>query len=259
MKQFDYERFAYLYDIIETDSKAEHALIHFINQELKAIDAKSVCDISCGTGKQAIPLAERGYSVKAMDASENMLKIAKEKALERPYDLDLEFVKSQMNKFNSGPYDSVISIFNSIGHLSRKEFEETVANVANQLKKGGKFIFDIHNYECLAEDGHILDREVINTAMTFLDIKVVRYVKIDLTKPTGILNINERLILQKGDYSCPEENAYAWQLQTYTIDELKVICEKNGFSFSAFAEPGLPFDFDKANKQASIYVVAEKQ
>ncbi|MBN1880302.1 methyltransferase domain-containing protein [bacterium] len=75
----------------------------FIEQEFKSAGLRRILDIGCGTGRHAIELARRGFSVTGVDLSESMLKKAHEKAAKagvsvefkqmdaRQLDLPLEF------------------------------------------------------------------------------------------------------------------------------------------------------------------------
>ncbi len=51
-----------------------------------------------------------------------MLKIAKEKAKQEK--LDLQFIKGDMRIHHVGEFDAVITIFNSVGHLTKTDFEK---------------------------------------------------------------------------------------------------------------------------------------
>lgn len=52
----------------------------FIERELNYNKSLKIVDIGCGTGRHAIELAKRGYSVTGIDLSEAQLKKAREKA-----------------------------------------------------------------------------------------------------------------------------------------------------------------------------------
>lgn len=54
--------------------------VDFIERELEADRTKRILDIGCGTGRHAIELARRGYSVTGFDLSEGQLRLARAKA-----------------------------------------------------------------------------------------------------------------------------------------------------------------------------------
>src|ERR1700722_6502823 len=50
---------------------------------LNLIDKGSVLDLACGTGRLAIPLAQKGLEVVGIAASESMLELARHKSADR--------------------------------------------------------------------------------------------------------------------------------------------------------------------------------
>jgi 2-polyprenyl-3-methyl-5-hydroxy-6-metoxy-1,4-benzoquinol methylase len=54
----------------------------FIEEETARDKSLKIIDIGCGTGRHAIELTKRGYSVTGVDLSENQIKRAREKAQE---------------------------------------------------------------------------------------------------------------------------------------------------------------------------------
>ncbi len=60
-----------------------YSFIEKIKALLGRIDDIFILDIGCGTGSASIPLAERGFKVIALDHSQEMIKIAMEKAVSK--------------------------------------------------------------------------------------------------------------------------------------------------------------------------------
>ena len=87
---------------------------------LKKHKVKSVLDLTCGTGSQVFWLAERGFKVTGYDINEKMLEIAKNKAKKK--NLTIKFTKGDMRTIKAGKFDAVLTIFNAIGHLTKKDF-----------------------------------------------------------------------------------------------------------------------------------------
>ena len=54
--------------------------VDFVERELGADRSKQILDIGCGTGRHAVELATRGYSVTGFDLSEGQLRRARDKA-----------------------------------------------------------------------------------------------------------------------------------------------------------------------------------
>src|SRR5258708_38531190 len=72
------EETAKKYDAYLADSSLFKADIAFVNRHCDR--PGRIIDLGCGTGRIGIPLAKRGFSVLGVDLSEEMLKVAREKA-----------------------------------------------------------------------------------------------------------------------------------------------------------------------------------
>src|SRR5690349_5744160 len=79
-----YDRTAPVYDRFT----AHHDFELWLGNLLPALEAEGLVrgrllDVGCGTGKSFIPMLERGWSVTAVDVSEQMLEVARSKARDR--------------------------------------------------------------------------------------------------------------------------------------------------------------------------------
>src|SRR5665811_785858 len=61
--------------------KGTHGEVDFIEEELGFNRSATILDLGCGTGRHAIELAKRGYTVTAVDLSASQLDLAREKAV----------------------------------------------------------------------------------------------------------------------------------------------------------------------------------
>lgn len=118
----------------------------FIEQEINYNKKASILDIGCGTGRHAIELSKRGYTVTGIDLSESLLKRAKEKTLE--HKLRIDFQKCDARKL---PYRSEFNLVIMLceGAFPLMETDEMnfriLQNAANALKPEGKLIFTTLN------------------------------------------------------------------------------------------------------------------
>ena len=71
-------------------------------------DNLRILDVGTGTGFIALRLAELGYSVVGVDISENMLEIAKEKAIKAGLKVDFIHGDAEKLPFEDGSFDAVI-------------------------------------------------------------------------------------------------------------------------------------------------------
>ena len=152
----------------EENSKAVNALLEKI---LKTHHVSTVLDLTCGTGTQVFWLTEAGFKVMGSDINEKMLKIAKQKA--RQKNVKIKLLRGDCRNIYLGEFDAVITIFNAIGHLTQKDFQETIENVNRNLKTGGLYIFDIFNSDYLKHENNISKLTIDHTTISNGDRKSV--------------------------------------------------------------------------------------
>ncbi len=119
-------------------------------QELASKIQKDILEICCGTGRVAIPLANKGYSVTGVDISQGMLRIFQNK-------LEKETIKVKQNitlieqdatklDLNKKDYELAIIAFNSL--LCIPNFEDqcqVLKRIHLHLVQNGLLIIDLIN------------------------------------------------------------------------------------------------------------------
>jgi len=142
------ENAAELYDLMYLDGlEFTSQTNELIIGHLRNAGAKRVLDMSCGTGAQAIALCREGFDVLASDLSEAMLTRARNKA--KSHDINIEFFQADMTTVSVQPVDAVISIFNSVGFLSKSQFADMLSSAYGNLNEGGVLIFDTFRWQAL--------------------------------------------------------------------------------------------------------------
>lgn len=103
-------------------------------------------DICCGTGNDAIFLAQRGWDVAAVDISETAIEMAKEKARKAHVEIDF-----RVGSVPNLPFpDSTFDLVNDRGcfhHLILVDMKGFLAGILRVLKKGG-----IYNLMAMSSD-----------------------------------------------------------------------------------------------------------
>ncbi len=227
-----------------------------INQTLEKIlkkhKVKSVLDLTCGTGSQVFWLAKRGFEVVGSDINANMLKAARIRAKKEK--CDVKFIQGDMRTSQLGTFDAVITIFNAIGHLTKKDFEKAMRNVGSNLKQGGLYIFDINNLSYLIKDDQIT-KLTIDWQKTVGNVKT-RAFQYSTVDHDGILASYTTCFEQKGTQK-PKITQTSQTLQIYTAKQLKEILQRNGFKvLNQCGLDGKKFIDDKIDR---IVMVAKKQ
>jgi SAM-dependent methyltransferase len=118
----------------------------FIEQEIGHNKKTKILDIGCGTGRHAIELTQRGYTVVGIDLSESLLQRAKAKAAALKLQIDFQKQDARSLPF-SHEFDLAIMLCE--GAFPLMETDEMnfqiLQNAANALKPNGKLIFTTLN------------------------------------------------------------------------------------------------------------------
>lgn len=102
-------------------------------------------DLACGTGSMTLELAARGYDMIGVDASEDMLCVAYERAAERETPSPL-FLLQDMRAFELyGTVGAVTCCLDSVNYLlTEADVRDCFACVHNYLDPDGLFLFDVN-------------------------------------------------------------------------------------------------------------------
>lgn len=96
-------------------------------------------ELAIGTGRIAVPLAERGVRVAGIDLSPDMVAELRRKTDEIPVELG-DMATTQVD----GTFSLVYVVFNSINNLTTQEGQiATFANAAAHLEAGGCFVVEV--------------------------------------------------------------------------------------------------------------------
>lgn len=200
---------------------------------LKKYNIQKVIDISCGTGSQVFYLHLHGFNIEGYDINEKMLEVARKKALE--LSMDLKFAQGDMrtvktDSMNTNASAAIITIFNSIGHLTKEDFEKTLMNINSNLpengRKNGLYIFDIFNLDYLLANDNITKLTIDWISKT--ENCVNREIQYSTVTSDGILTSYD--IYLKTDESGKMSRVNAEQtLQIYSLSQLKEMSQKAGF------------------------------
>ncbi len=201
-----------------------------LEKEFQFDKSLKILDVGCGTGRHAIELTKRGYSVTGIDLSESQLARAREKAAEQNLHIDFQRHDARNLPFNA-EFDAAIMLCE--GGFSLMETDEMnfeiLKNVTRALKAGGKFIFTtlnglfplFHNMEAFytqaRQEGNSVCKDNAFDLMTFRDYNVAEFVDDSGNKKT--LSCNERFYI-------PSE--ITWLLKTLGYARIEIFGAKLG-------------------------------
>lgn len=164
MQMDAYTGFAEVYDLF-MDEVPYREWADRIVEELRTcgIEEGLVLDLGCGTGSMTELLAEAGYDMIGVDASEEMLELADEK--KRKSGHDILYLLQDMREFELyGTVRAIVSACDSLNYIIEEEDLRRVFELAhNYLDPDGIFLFDMntpYKYEkVLAENVIAENRE----------------------------------------------------------------------------------------------------
>ena len=224
-----FENYSSNYDK-EQFTKGTKGECDFIENELQCDRSLEIIDVGCGTGRHAIELTKRGYSVTGIDLSEAQLKKAREKADQN--NLTIEFVKHDARKLPfENRFDAAIMLCE--GGFPLMETDEMnfdiLKSVTRALKTPARFIFttlnglfplfhsidDFHDRDKGEEAAHYKSENF--ELMTLRDHNITTFVDDD-----GI----EHSIVSNERYYMPSE--ITWLLKTLGYKKIEIFGAKLG-------------------------------
>ncbi len=140
-----FENYARKYDE-ESFTAGTSGECDFLESEFGGNRSLRILDVGCGTGRHAIELTRRGYTVVGADLSESQLVRAREKS--RALGLSIDFLRMDARELPfEAEFDAVIMLCE--GGFSLMETDEMnyriLQGAARALKAGGVFVFTTLN------------------------------------------------------------------------------------------------------------------
>ena len=206
------------YDLFEGDFATGDFLKFYVRQIEKYGEA--VLELCCGSGRLTIPLTEKGFNIKGLDLSDEMLDLAKEKADRRNVKLNL--VKGDMTDFDLNEKFNLIFIpAQSLSHLyTVAEVEKCFACVKKHLSENGRFLIEIFNpsFEILMRQPDKLYPQS-NPGNVRVDSKI------SYDKATQINHIELIFYNEAGN----EETVLHFKMRQFFPQEIDALLKYNGF------------------------------
>jgi len=150
-----FDAIASSYDRIFTNSRIGLAQRRSVWLEMDLVfqPGDRVLEINCGTGTDALHLAERGIQVVGCDSSQEMLTVARSKlsAFRSPPLVEFRHLATERigELEKEGPFDGVLSNFGGLNCV--KTLRPVVRDLARLTKPGGKVLLGLFGRCCLWE------------------------------------------------------------------------------------------------------------
>lgn len=160
----DYGDFAYFYDLFTDDVDYEKRTAQILDLFNK-YDKKPtlLLDMACGTGGFSLEFAKKGIQVIGVDASADMLSVAREKSAEAGE--DILFLNQRAEELELyGTVDGAVCCLDSLNHITDYDnFKTAIEKISLFLEPQRLFIFDVNteykHREILADNCFVRETE----------------------------------------------------------------------------------------------------
>lgn len=182
-------------------------------------EAGLTLDLACGTGSMTLALKEKGWDIFGVDASQEMLSVAMDKAYDK--ELSVLFLCQRMENLDLyGTIDTCISTLDSLNHITEKAtLQAAFDKVALFMNPEGMFVFDVNTV--------YKHREILANNTFVYDTDEVYCVWQNSLKENNIVNIDLDMF-EKADGVYTRHTEH-FKERAYEIGEIKEMLKKAGF------------------------------
>ncbi len=245
-----YEEFASVYDIF-MDNMDYDMWVEYLHDiwEKYNINPKLIAELGCGTGNITGRLAKEGYDMIGIDISEEMLSVARQKAVDEGYK-NILYLLQDMTEFELyGTVDVILCLCDGINYVTKyDEIVKVFKLVNNYLEPGGIFIFDInteYKFKNMLGENTFADSEE-NAAYIWQNYY-------DKNERINEYYVNFFIRQENGLYERTEECHYE---KAYTIEEIKEALKEAGLVFQSCYDA---FTFNTPDEKSErIYFIARE-
>ncbi len=228
-----FDRYAKYYDMLYSDKDYEKEcdVLEDIFRAYCARKPLTILDAGCGTGNHAISLRKRGFRVTGIDGSEQMIRIAREKARMNQVDVDFRVMKLANLTFEER-FDACICMFAVLGYLtSNEELGKALKNIRQHLRANSIFILDFwYGPAVLAMKPSSRSKVVEKN-----DTKVIRTVSAELNVLNQTCVSNYYLVAIK-DRVVVDEVRESHAMRFFFPQELAYVLQAGGFRLLKLCE-----------------------
>ena len=106
---------------------------------------KKILDVGCGTGRDCVYFASKGYEVYGIDLSQGMLAQADRKAKEKKLKISFSIVDMQALDSSGSSFDGIWTA-SALVHLNSAEKRKTIKGFYKVLKPSGILYINVQNF-----------------------------------------------------------------------------------------------------------------
>ena len=204
---------------------------------------KEGLDLGCGTGADSITLSKLGLKVDSYDHSFEMITKARSNA--RHHGVKINFSKKNLADVNlrEGKYDLIVSLGNTLANLSSNELEILFSKLKEAIKRNGRILIQIINYEKLPKSGNHILRKFENNK-----ISIIRKYELSDNEINFIIEINDK----KNNLM----KSLTTQIFPHSVEFLSQLAEQNNLNYETFGN--LQKELYSKEKSENIVMVLSK-
>jgi SAM-dependent methyltransferase len=225
-----FARYAQYYDSLYRDKDYAVEAKYVIDLiESRAVHAKKVLDVGCGTGRHAVLMAQAGFHVYGVDRSAEMLEIAsgRKVSTESGNGGSLKFSCCDIVSMQLGQlFDVAVSLFHVMNYLTAPgAFLNALRTIRSHLEPGGLFIFDTWF-------GPAVVNEAPETRVRRIEVgdtRIIRIAEPEHSKDQQRVDVNYQLLVLKGEDGSYEEFSECHEMKYLFADEIEHSLANAGF------------------------------
>jgi len=131
-----------MYEHLRQRVGSQMALVdHYFDRSLP------VLDLGCGYGRQAIPLARRGYRVEAVDLSPGLLDVARDLAAKYQVTITFREVNLVTDRYSDRTDWRQVCLFDVIEHMPPEHRVEVIRRITEVMAPGGVLLISLPSRE----------------------------------------------------------------------------------------------------------------
>ncbi len=204
----------------------------------------SLCELGCGTGTMTQKFFDKGYEILALDLSEEMLAIAREKNSE------IFYIHQDMTELDLGQeVDLFVSFGDSMNYLVEPEdMALALQGIARHLKSDGLLLFDLKTEYCYTQIMGDVTR--VEDQEDYVSIWENTYF------PEEKINQYSLTIFQRqGDLDLYHRVEEVHHQRVYSRGEIEALLDQAGLCLKAWLGPD--FEPTETDQVERVYVVAQ--
>ncbi len=224
-----YTEFAWAYDLlVDRPVQKECAAITTWLIERGVVPGSTLVDAGCGTGRYAMELGRRGYRVRGVDSSAELLAEAKRAIASASRQISFELGNISMLPVSNDDGVLCRGVLNDV--IDDDARQAVFASFARTMRGDGVLIVDVREWEATAarKDREPLFRKRVETdrgRLTFTSVT-------DLDPPTRRLLVKETHTLEADGRE--RSWNYEFVMRCWTLDELQSLLRRNRFESIAY-------------------------